>query len=164
MVHLKAIFWSPKLLAKVQLPKKIFCLKHVWFILRHGDANVLGMFEKDLSNARIIVFFGQEQKGARHSTLISTKDSKKPKSIAREHRQNYTEYKFSGETTQNQKGRAAWLIRRELDGDFSLKNFHPKRQQTSLPRTGESKGPICTTRHTNCRQKGCTYPSLRNNL
>lgn len=56
--------------------------------------NVLGMSEKDLSNARIIVFFGQEQKGARHSTLISSKDSKKIKSIAREHRQNYADTNF----------------------------------------------------------------------
>lgn len=35
---------------------------------------VLGTFEKDLSNDRIGVFFGQEQEGARHSTFISTKD------------------------------------------------------------------------------------------
>lgn len=39
-----------------------------------GDVDVLGMFEKDLSNARIRVFFGQEQEGVRHSTFTSIKD------------------------------------------------------------------------------------------
>lgn len=53
-----------------------------WFILRHGDEDVLGMLEKDLSNARVRVFFGQEQQGERHSTIISTKDIEKVKSIA----------------------------------------------------------------------------------
>ena len=77
MEHLKAIFWTPKLPdgdAMIQFPKKTFCLKHRWFILICGDVDVLGMFEKDLSNARIRVFFGQEQEGVRHSTFISIKD------------------------------------------------------------------------------------------
>lgn len=52
------------------------------------------MFEKDLSNTRIRIFFGQELEGERHSTLISTKDIKKVKSIARDVK-NRTQTKLS---------------------------------------------------------------------
>lgn len=62
--------------------------------MRHGDEDVLGMFEKYLSNARIRVFFGQEHEGERRSTLISTKDIKKVKSIVRDIK-NRTETKLN---------------------------------------------------------------------
>lgn len=77
MEHLKAIFWTPKLPdgdVMIQFPKKTFSLKHRWLIVMGSDVDVLGMFEKDLSNARIRVFFGQEQEGVRHSTFTSIKD------------------------------------------------------------------------------------------
>jgi len=67
------------------------------------------MFEKDLPNGRIRVFFGQEEEGVRHSTFISITDRegrvKKQKVLLEmskiEHSPRCEEYKFSGKTTQN---------------------------------------------------------------
>lgn len=52
------------------------------------------MFEKDLSNTRKRVFFGQELEGEMHSTRMSTEDIKKVKSIARDVK-NRTQTKLS---------------------------------------------------------------------